>query len=94
MPIGGWQIEKNRTFDTYSLKLEDNAKLYFFSDGLKHQFDADNQKKFSRKRLLNLLTYSANFPMEEQQELLEFVFEDWKGDTKQTDDVSLIGIEF
>ena len=91
-PIGGWQIEKNRTFDTYSLKLEEDAKLYFFSDGIKHQFDSDNQKKFSRKRLLNILNYSSNFSMNEQQELLEFVFDDWKGDVKQTDDVSLIGI--
>jgi serine phosphatase RsbU (regulator of sigma subunit) len=93
-PIGGWQIEKNRTFDTYTLKLEEKAKLYFFSDGFKHQFDADNQKKFSRKRLLNILKYSSNFPMEEQQELLEFALEDWKGETKQTDDVSLIGVQF
>ena len=91
-PIGGWQIEKNRTFDTYSLKLEEDAKLYLFSDGFKHQFNTDNQKKFSRKRLLNILNYSSSFPMDEQQELLEFVFNDWKGDIKQTDDVSLIGI--
>ena len=79
---------------TLTLKLEDKAKLYFFSDGFKHQFDADNQKKFSRKRLLNIFTYSSNFPMEEQQELLEFALEDWKGETKQTDDVSLIGVQF
>lgn len=93
-PIGGWQIEKNRTFDSHSLILEKHAKLYFCSDGIKHQFDADNQKKFSRKRLLNILNYSSDFPMQEQQELLEFIFDDWKGSTKQTDDVSLIGIQF
>ncbi len=92
-PIGGWQIERNRTFDTYSLNLEKNAKLYFFSDGIKHQFDSNNQKKFSRKRLLNVLNYSSSFPLQEQHELLEFVFDDWKGDIKQTDDISLIGIQ-
>ena len=92
-PIGGWQIEKNRTFDTHTLNLEKNAKLYLFSDGIKHQFDTTNQKKFSRKRLINVLNYSSNFPMEEQHELLEFIFDDWKGDTKQTDDVSIIGIQ-
>jgi hypothetical protein len=32
--------------------------------------------------------------MEEQQELLELALENWKGETKQTDDVSLIGIQF
>ena len=93
-PIGGWQIETNRTFDTYELILEENAKLFLFSDGLKHQFDSDNQKKFSKKRLLNLLKQSSNLAMVEQAELLELVFDDWKGHTNQTDDVSIIGIHF
>lgn len=92
-PIGGWQIEKSRIFDTHKLVLEENAKLYFFSDGIKHQFDSDNNKKFSRKRLLHLLNHYSEVPMNEQVELLEFVIDNWKGGTKQTDDISLIGIE-
>lgn len=92
-PIGGWQIEKNRQFDTFSVTIEENAKLYFFSDGIKHQFDSENNKKFSRKRLLNLLNYYNAESMENQQEFLEFIFNTWRGDTKQTDDISLIGIE-
>jgi hypothetical protein len=32
--------------------------------------------------------------MKNQQEFLDFVFDSWKGNTKQTDDVSLIGLEF
>jgi serine phosphatase RsbU (regulator of sigma subunit) len=93
-PIGGWQIEKNRRFDTFYIKLEEHAKLYFFSDGVKHQFDSGNSKKFSRNRLLNVLHHYHPSPMKIQQELLEFVFNTWKGNTKQTDDVSLIGIQF
>ncbi|MES2762388.1 MAG: PP2C family protein-serine/threonine phosphatase [Bacteroidota bacterium] len=93
-PIGGWQIEKNRTFDTYTLKLEEKSRLYFFSDGLKHQFDSYDLKKFSRKRLLDILVHTQSLPLEEQHEFLEFVFDTWKGNTKQTDDVSIIGVEF
>jgi serine phosphatase RsbU (regulator of sigma subunit) len=92
-PIGGWQIESNRTFDTYSLNLADNAKLYFFSDGIKHQFDSDNNKKFSRKRLLSLLHHCNNLSMENQHELFQLSFNSWKGKSYQTDDVSLIGLE-
>jgi len=92
-PIGGWQIEKNRMFETYKLSLDENAKLYFFSDGIKHQFDSDNYKKFSKKRLLNALDQSSTLAMEHQQELLELVFNEWKGTSKQTDDVTLIGIK-
>lgn len=92
-PIGGWQIEKERVFDTYSLILEEKAKLYFFSDGIKHQFDSENNKKFSRKRLLNMLANYNGLPMDHQQELIEFIFETWREGTQQTDDVSLIGLE-
>lgn len=92
-PIGGWQIEKSRIFDTYTIDLEENAKLYFFSDGIKHQFDSNNNKKFSKKRLLHLLNHHSKTQMNQQIELLDFVLETWKGSTKQTDDISLIGIE-
>ena len=93
-PIGGWQIEKDRCFNTYRITLEENAKLYFFSDGIKHQFDSDNNKKFSRKRLLNAILHYQSHPMENQHELLTYVFSSWMGSSHQTDDVSLIGIEF
>ena len=92
-PVGGWQIEKNRAFDTFSINLEKNAKFYFFSDGIKHQFDADNAKKFSRKQLFRALENHSALPMQSQNELLEFVFNDWKQSTKQTDDVTLVGFE-
>lgn len=92
-PIGGWQIEKNRSFDTYSIILEKEAKLYFFSDGIKHQFDSENKKKFSRKRLINAINHYEQSSMNNQRDLLEYVFNTWKGNTNQTDDISLIGIE-
>lgn len=93
-PIGGWQIEKDRAFDTFHLNLEENSKLYFFSDGIKHQFNRENTKKFSRKRLVNLLHNYHDLPMDNQKELFEFIFDIWKEGIHQTDDVSLIGIKF
>lgn len=93
-PIGGWQIEKNRVFKTITFDLQKNAKLYFFSDGFKHQFNNDNTKKFTRKKLLNLLQSIKHDSMEDQKELIDFVFSTWKDNASQTDDMSIIGIEF
>lgn len=93
-PIGGWQIEKNRVFNTYQLILEEDAKLYFFSDGFKHQFDSENNKKFSRKKLLEIIDHCHTNSMENQCDFFDFIFQTWKGDQKQTDDISLIGIKF
>lgn len=93
-PIGGWQIEKNRIFDTFRIDLKKNAKLYFFSDGFKHQYNSDNKKKFTRKKLLDLLLHYHTFSMESQKEFIEFIFSTWKDGIHQTDDVSLVGLEF
>jgi len=93
-PIGGWQIEKNRIFDTFTLELSSEALLYFFSDGFKHQFDSKNKKKFSRKKLLNLLFLNHTISMNEQKDFIDFVFTEWKNQITQTDDVSLVGLKF
>lgn len=93
-PIGGWQIEKNRVFDTYTIELKKHAKLYFFSDGIKHQYNKDDTKKFSRKKLLELLLHNHTQPMDIQKEYIDFIFSSWKEGIHQTDDVSLVGIEF
>lgn len=92
-PVGGWQIEQEREFVTHTLKLEAGARLYFFSDGLKHQFDNTNRKKFGRKRLLRLLEHYHRFSMDGQYEMIEYIFNAWKDSTPQTDDVTLVGIE-
>lgn len=92
-PIGGWQIEKNREFTTHTLSIAPKARLYFFSDGMKHQFDNSNRKKFGRKRLLNAIEHYHTFSMDNQYEMIEYIFNAWKDTTPQTDDVTLVGIE-
>lgn len=92
-PIGGWQIEKNRTFNSYKITLDKDAKLYFFTDGIKHQFNDTNNKKFSRKKLIDLLLSSSNLSMPNQKNHINVLFDLWKGNTPQTDDISLVGIE-
>ncbi len=92
-PIGGWQIETSRRFDTHKLVLEKDAKLYFFSDGVKHQFNQENNKKFSKKRLSDVLKSHQHLSMQEQQIAFEEIFNQWKGNNTQTDDVSVVGIE-
>lgn len=92
-PVGGWQLEKNREFDTYSILLEDNAKLFFYSDGIKHQFNSINTKKFGRSKLISFLNNHINLSMDEINAEFKNDFNFWKQTTNQTDDVSLIGIE-
>ena len=93
-PVGGWQIEKNRQFDTYIYTIQENAKLFFYSDGIKHQFNSSDNKKFGRNQLFNFFHQHHDIPLNKMKHQFESVFKNWKGQNKQTDDVSLIGIEF
>ncbi len=92
-PVGGWQIEQDREFASYSVNVSPGARLYFFSDGMKHQFDNADRKKFGRKRLLRAIEHYHAFPMDHQYEMIEYIFNAWKDTTPQTDDVTLVGIE-
>lgn len=92
-PIGGWQIEKDRSFTTCCVDIAPKARIYLFSDGMKHQFDNTNRKKFGRKRLIKAIEHYHSFSMDNQYEMIEYIFNAWKDQTPQTDDVTLVGIE-
>ncbi len=92
-PIGGWQIEKKREFETHKIVLHIGDTIYFFSDGIKHQFNPKN-KKFSKKRLSDLVQSFHGCEMEAQKKFFEDAFNSWKMFIDQTDDVILLGIRF
>jgi serine phosphatase RsbU (regulator of sigma subunit) len=91
-PIGGWQLEKERTYTTYRFAIEKNSMLYLYSDGFKDQFGFLTQKRFTNKRFKELLFQHYYLSMNEQKEKIEHTFNCWKGIEEQTDDVCLLGI--
>lgn len=92
-PIGGWQLEKERTYKTHQLVLPQNTTLYLSSDGFKDQFGYESGKRYGSKRLKNLLKKASKFHVSEQMKLIEREFTAWKSMEEQTDDVCLMGIK-
>lgn len=78
----------NRIFD-----LKKNDSIYLLTDGFADQFGGPNEKKFSYKRLRELLISINGRSSEEQKALLLSAFEDWRGKLEQIDDVCIIGIK-
>lgn len=93
-PVAGWQIEKERNFTSHQIELQKNDIIYLLSDGFSDQFGGPLNKKFNRRRLKQMLLSVAKHPMELQKEMIIHVFNKWKGNEEQVDDVSLIGIKF
>jgi len=91
--IGG--IDKNvvKTFKTQDIKYDDGDVIYMFSDGYVDQFGGEDNRKFSKDRLIKMLTSIKHLKLEYQGQLLEQRFYKWKGELEQTDDILVIGIK-
>lgn len=95
LPIGDGHFERSKGYKEHCLDLQNGDSLYLFSDGIIHQFGGGNgRKKFSLKQLTDLLEHHANHDLEHIKATTDKAFNDWKGDTHQTDDVLLIGLRY
>lgn len=93
-PIGGNQYGGKNSFSNHIINFKEGDKIYFFSDGFTDQFGGPNQLKLGPKRTRELLLSSSHLTMSEQLDEVKNTFETWQGDTKQIDDVIMIGIKF
>jgi PAS domain S-box-containing protein len=94
--IGGIPHRKSeeKNFTNYIINYKRGDKIFFFSDGLPDQLGGSEDKKYSPRRIRELISENNNLPIEKYSNLFAEDFEKWKGDGKQIDDVLLIGIEF
>jgi tetratricopeptide (TPR) repeat protein len=91
--IGGAQHQEFKTFSAQTIAFEENLKLYFLTDGYCDQSGGSSNKRFNSNKFEKILSEIQDLKMQEQKETLEFAFEDWKGSTKQRDDILVAGIK-
>lgn len=94
--IGGIPHRKKEeeNFTNYIIKYKRGDKFFFFSDGLPDQLGGPDDKKYSPKRIRELILENKNLHIEKFSAVFSDDFEQWRGNGKQIDDVLLIGIEF
>lgn len=85
--------DRMMSFNNHTIELLPDDQVYIFSDGYIDQFGGADNKKFMRKRLVNLLLDIKNEPMHRQKKILSERFDEWKGSHEQTDDVVMIGLK-
>jgi len=89
-PIGKFRAPV--PFETHKFNMQKGDTFYVFSDGYVDQFGGDRQKKFKSKVFKELVLSIQDLTMEKQCVKINEVFEDWKGDLEQLDDVVVIGV--
>ncbi|MBI5217536.1 MAG: tetratricopeptide repeat protein [Bacteroidia bacterium] len=91
MPVGIYQ--EMHPFKNNIIEVNKGDRLYIFSDGFIDQFGGENRKKFLPRRLKQTLLQICDLTMTEQKEKLNTIFEEWKGNSEQIDDVTVIGFK-
>ena len=81
-------------FTDQVIPLEQNMTLYMFTDGYMDQFGGPDNKKFNTSRFKQMLLEVQGMPMSEQQRVVEETMRNWKGKSRQIDDMLVIGLKF
>lgn len=90
LPIG--KSIRAELFTTHKLDVYKNDLIYLFTDGFADQFGGDKGKKLKVANFKKLLLSIHDKSMPEQIEAIEKMFEEWKGEFEQLDDVCVIGV--
>lgn len=89
-PIGKFDVQVPYT--THEVVLQPGDSIYIFSDGYVDQFGGEKGKKFKSANFKKLLLSIQNEPMDKQKNIIDEMFESWKGNVEQIDDVCVIGV--
>jgi serine phosphatase RsbU (regulator of sigma subunit) len=91
MPVGKHDKE-DQSFTQRVFDLQGGDMIYLFTDGYADQFGGPKGKKFMYKQLQELFLDLSGYNTVIQKEKLISVFEAWKGELEQVDDVCIIGL--
>ncbi len=89
--IGGL-TENDQVFEQQELILEKGDMMYLSSDGFADQFGGEKGKKLTTKKMKDELQTIFNDSMAQQEIYLNTMFETWRGNLEQLDDICVIGI--
>lgn len=92
-PVGNFLEEWTEPFNNHSIRLNENDRIYIFSDGITDQFGGPNGKKYKHTQLKLLFSKIGSSGMLKQREELHSAFHQWKGELEQIDDVCVMGIK-
>lgn len=91
MPVGKSHDDAS-LFTFNEILLEKGDMIYTFTDGYGDQFGGPEGKKFKHKQLREIFVEVSELPINQQFEIINKRFEDWKGALEQVDDVLVIGV--
>jgi serine phosphatase RsbU (regulator of sigma subunit) len=93
MPVGIY-IGDEQPFTNNIIELKSGDTLYMFSDGYMDQFGGPKLRKLMQAGFRTIIESITELPLDEQYTILETRLNEWKGDTRQIDDIIVVGIHW
>ncbi|MCS7019193.1 MAG: hypothetical protein RMJ87_10020 [Cytophagales bacterium] len=79
-------------FQEHLLEIAPNTMLYMLSDGYADQFGGEHNRKIGSRQVEALLQKIHAFDCTLQKNVLHNFLAKWKGNQRQIDDISVLGI--
>lgn len=89
--VGG-DTGRSKEFIEQKIQLQPGDSFYLFTDGFADQFGGPKGKKFKTSRFREVLMQIATQEIKHQKRELEAVFDSWRGQFEQVDDICVLGI--
>ncbi len=89
--IGYRSIPAHQSYETFEVELNRNQTFYMTSDGLIDQIGGPRHRGFGKKRFKKTISGLRNLTLSEQEKDLRQALNDYKGEERQRDDISVIG---
>ncbi len=89
-PIG--KYAEPTPYTSHTVELQKDDTIYIFSDGYVDQFGGEKGKKLKPKAFRELLLSIQHESMDNQRDKINLLFEQWKGNHEQVDDICVIGV--
>lgn len=91
--IGYYRSEIDYKYTNHSISLSPDDVLYMASDGYVDQNGGPEDKRLGRQYFIEILNDISGLALEEQKNILETKLDDYMGDKRQRDDITLIGFK-
>lgn len=92
MPIG-YHRRKDESFTNNVMHFQPGDVFYLFTDGFADQFGGPFGRKFLKGNFKQLLKSVADEPLIIQQQIIIQIYNNWKGENSQIDDIMVLGIK-
>ena len=91
MPIGAYIENFEFPFKNKKIILQKNDCIYLTTDGFIDQFGGENNNKFYLSNFKKMILEISNDSFDKQLVKISKIFDEWKGNNSQLDDVSVVG---